>query len=99
MKNAKKLFVIVAMTALLLFTMSSCKIDVTVAEYSYKFINNSSHLVTVECSDLTPSSFTVNTGASKTVKSKKSSIKYTYIPSIYVQESSDGKGNITFTNR
>ena len=66
--------------------------------YSYSFVNNSSYNITITCSDLNPSSFTVNSGQTKTATSSESTvnIQYNYADSVKVTPSA---GKFTFTNR
>ena len=66
--------------------------------YSYSFVNNSSYNITITCSELNPSSFTVNSGQTKTATSSESkvNIQYNYADSIKVTAS---PGTFTFTNK
>jgi fibronectin type 3 domain-containing protein len=65
-------------------------------KYTYTFINQSSVTVTVSCSDIDPSNFTINTGSTKTATSSKSMIQILYTPADKV----DVTGSVgTFTFR
>jgi len=67
-------------------------------KYTYKFLNQSSITVTVSCSDLAPSSFTINAGSTKTATSSQSMIQILYTPADKVNVTV-GVGTFTFTDR
>ena len=66
--------------------------------YSYSFINQSSYTVSISCSDLNPSDFTVAAGQTKTATSSKSGVQVTWGPSNYVNRTTE-PGKFIFTNK
>jgi hypothetical protein len=105
MKNAIKYLVIIALAAVIGFSFVSCDEGgggggSGILTSTYSFVNQSSHTVTVTCSDLNPSEFTVSAGATRTATSSKSYIEFLYSPADRVNANSNMiTGRITFTNK
>jgi len=64
-------------------------------KYTYTFLNQSSVTVTVSCSDLDPSNFTIDAGSTKTATSSQSKIQILYTPADKVNVTG-GVGTFTF---
>jgi len=83
MVNKKIWLGMLALALVLAFGMAvvGCDNPVKVDEkYTYTFLNQSSVAVTVSCSDINPSKFTINTGSTKTATSSQSMIQILYTP-------------------
>jgi hypothetical protein len=92
MKNTIKIIGIIALVIIGL-SMAACA-----EENTWTFVNNSSYTVNITCKDLSPSSFSINSGATKTATSTASTINITYGPADKVSGSSS-PGKFTFTDR
>jgi len=94
-KNKKLLIGLLALALVFGMTVISCELeDVN----TYTFDNQSSYSVSVSCSDLDPSSFSISAGQTKTATSIKTSIQIKYTPANYVA-ASNSSGKFTFTNK
>ena len=97
MKNIAKLVRIITLVMIIGLFMTTCDLD-KLTETKVIFDNQSSHDVTVSCSDLDPSNFTVNAGASKTVTGSAGTIFIQYTPANLVNVST-GTNKFTFTDK
>ena len=82
---------------LLVFGMTVLGCDNDDEEYSYTFVNNSSHVITISGADLNPSYFTIDPGETKTATSSKSPVGFTYSPEELVSGISSN-GIVTFSD-
>jgi len=109
MKKTIKLIGIIALIAVIGFSMAACgDKDDEEGEYTYIFINNSSRTITMNLPasySFTPSTFVINQGETKTAVSTRKDHDYgdvwgvLYTDWSYGINSSQQGRTITFTNR
>jgi hypothetical protein len=96
MKKLVKILGIIAIAAAIGFTMAGCGDE----DFTYTFVNNSSHAVTVTSSGLTPSNFTIPVGSTRTAQGNGLYVEIFYTPAASVNMHLGGGGfHVTFINR
>ena len=96
MRNAKKVFGIIVIAAVIGLCLVGCKEEPEV--YTKHFVNHSSYTVNITCDDISPSSFSLSPGSTRSFTTTKSVITITYSPSNSVNCTSS-PGYFTFTNK
>jgi len=97
MKNFIKFFGIIAVLAVISLSIGSCDL-----EFTWEFVNRSFFTVNVFDTNFDPSSFTLESGASRTFTNSNTSVSMQYTPAdkvVYDTSSTLKGGTITFTNK